>query len=573
MLYNRWTILLILSLLEFSYVTSATADKDEKDGKILLSEMFERIEASPKRKPFRLENKTIVSDGSSSVYEEPDTIYSPIIISNCTFNTNTDDIKDIVFDKSVIFHRCEDFNLSFDSCVFKAPLWFKHMDKKTLSLASFYECVFHDLFLYNNSPGKLIFFDCYFKEGRALRENPNTLLGILPFGKKINNLRIKKCEFGDKDSNSVVKIKGEVKRAIISDNKFHSRVLFGGLNVSEVFNVSRNSFDDDLGVHMLNIPKNGTNIDFSQIDGNKLCLFNYDNKNPFSNPYKAKGEGQLTDSIDKNEYYYNELMGSYNKLYNSYKARGDKESANACYIEKKHIETRKLRYEYEQNSTFRNFINYNLNRFLWVFARYGTSPTQAIVVSFYIILLFGAFYFFTHTKWDRIDRDFLLDRIRLLNEYFRSEKRFEDLHQEKEQGSDQGEPIVKELEASKGEAPAIVRLLGKGLYFISVLPRRIGKWFIRRTDFLKGRWQDLSPGRKWIVGTGAFFFSLFYGIYLILLRGLNSFVLSLNSFVTLGFGVIPVSGVARYLTILEGFIGWFLLSIFSISLINQILQF
>ncbi|MFB6257442.1 MAG: hypothetical protein ABEH38_02020, partial [Flavobacteriales bacterium] len=232
-----------------------------------------------------------------------------------------------------------------------------------------------------------------------------------------------------------------------------------------------------------------------------------------------------------------------------------------------------LGYEYQQDPTFRNFINYNLNRFLWVFARYGTSPTQAIVVSFYIILLFGAFYFFTHTKWDRIDRDFLLGRIRLLNEYFRSEKRFEDLHQEKGEGSDKGEPIVKELEASKGEAPAIVRLLGKGLYFISILPRRIGKWFIRRTDFLKGRWKDLSPGRKWIVGTGAFFFSLFYGIYLILLRGLNSFVLSLNSFVTLGFGVIPVTGVARYLTILEGFIGWFLLSIFSISLINQILQF
>ena len=52
---------------------------------------------------------------------------------------------------------------------------------------------------------------------------------------------------------------------------------------------------------------------------------------------------------------------------------------------------------------------------------------------------------------------------------------------------------------------------------------------------------------------------------------LNAITLSLNSFVTLGFGTIPTSGAARYVCILQGFIGWFLLSIFTVSLINQIL--
>lgn len=51
----------------------------------------------------------------------------------------------------------------------------------------------------------------------------------------------------------------------------------------------------------------------------------------------------------------------------------------------------------------------------------------------------------------------------------------------------------------------------------------------------------------------------------------NSLILSLNSFVTLGFGRIPTTGLARYICIVEGFIGWFLLSIFTVSLINQIL--
>ncbi|MFT6827656.1 MAG: hypothetical protein ACJAZV_000940 [Roseivirga sp.] len=51
----------------------------------------------------------------------------------------------------------------------------------------------------------------------------------------------------------------------------------------------------------------------------------------------------------------------------------------------------------------------------------------------------------------------------------------------------------------------------------------------------------------------------------------NAITLSLNSFVTLGFGTIPTSGLARYVCILQGFIGWFLLSVFTASLINQVM--
>ena len=52
---------------------------------------------------------------------------------------------------------------------------------------------------------------------------------------------------------------------------------------------------------------------------------------------------------------------------------------------------------------------------------------------------------------------------------------------------------------------------------------------------------------------------------------INAFTLSLNSFVTLGFGNIPAKGFARYVCVIEGFIGWFLLSIFTVALINQVL--
>jgi len=52
---------------------------------------------------------------------------------------------------------------------------------------------------------------------------------------------------------------------------------------------------------------------------------------------------------------------------------------------------------------------------------------------------------------------------------------------------------------------------------------------------------------------------------------INALTLSLNAFVTLGFGNIPTKGVAKYICVVQGFIGWFLLSIFTVALFNQVL--
>ena len=56
------------------------------------------------------------------------------------------------------------------------------------------------------------------------------------------------------------------------------------------------------------------------------------------------------------------------------------------------------------------------------------------------------------------------------------------------------------------------------------------------------------------------------------IKVLNAIMLSVNSFTTLGFGEIPTRGIGRYAAIIEGFIGWFLLTLFSVSLITQLLQ-
>lgn len=64
------------------------------------------------------------------------------------------------------------------------------------------------------------------------------------------------------------------------------------------------------------------------------------------------------------------------------------------------------------------------------------------------------------------------------------------------------------------------------------------------------------------------FFRMVKGILLSLL---NAVALSMNAFITLGFGNIPTTGIARYMCIIQGMLGWFLLSLFTVALLNQVL--
>jgi|JI10StandDraft_1071094.scaffolds.fasta_scaffold43427_6 hypothetical protein len=63
------------------------------------------------------------------------------------------------------------------------------------------------------------------------------------------------------------------------------------------------------------------------------------------------------------------------------------------------------------------------------------------------------------------------------------------------------------------------------------------------------------------------FFALLIGFIVSLI---NAITLSLNAFTTLGFGNIPTKGIARYVCVFQGFLGWFLLSLFTVALINQV---
>ena len=87
-----------------------------------------------------------------------------------------------------------------------------------------------------------------------------------------------------------------------------------------------------------------------------------------------------------------------------------------------------------------------------------------------------------------------------------------------------------------------------------------------------GKWTDARKSKKYLVAIIVSLWIASLSGKIMVIRLFDAFTMSLNSFSTLGYGNLPRSEGMRYLSIIEGFIGWFLLSIFIVALISQIIQ-
>jgi hypothetical protein len=109
------------------------------------------------------------------------------------------------------------------------------------------------------------------------------------------------------------------------------------------------------------------------------------------------------------------------------------------------------------------------------------------------------------------------------------------------------------------------------LYRSALWYYQLKKWFVEKIDFTQGNWVELSKRRKFWISVSILVAIVFLLVWGVVMRLVNALALSLNCFVTLGYGEIQAKGIARYLAVVEGLFGWFMLSIFSVSLIGQLL--
>jgi len=190
------------------------------------------------------------------------------------------------------------------------------------------------------------------------------------------------------------------------------------------------------------------------------------------------------------------------------------------------------------------------------------------------MIYFAMFYFF-FSEWDKIGRGYLIKKFNNIIDYFTSEKKIEDFYASQHQEEMSTFYDFKDtLEKNKVHMPFILTTIAKPIYQFSFFRYKVLKFFYNRAEFMAGRkWDDLPTKERYGLGGVTILLSVFYISYLMIIRALNSITLSINAFSTLGFGNIPVKGFTKYIAILEGFIGWFLLSVFIVSLLNQMMTF
>lgn len=269
---------------------------------------------------------------------------------------------------------------------------------------------------------------------------------------------------------------------LISDCNFGTGLKFSGSSSSRFSIVD--SKMKLLSFHQFDFPQNNDiRLKWNQLSGYKLTIPQDDFDLFIENPFNGN-IGNL-DSLKS----YDDLMYLYKRILDIYQFRGDLTSYNACFAEIKDLQTKMAEHIFVKNKSFNNYFRWKLGELMKFYTNHGTDPARAIVISIWVIFLFGIFYFFFPSDWDVTSKSKLIQN-------------FKDFSQKNEKG------YVK---------PFFILMLG---FIVSLI---------------------------------------------------NAMTLSLNAFVTLGFGNIPTHGIARYVCVIQGFIGWFLLSVFTVALINQVL--
>lgn len=353
----------------------------------------------------------------------------------------------------------------------------------------------------------------------------------------------------------------ELNTSILEENIFSNHVLldFDDLTTSSTFEWSQ--WGDQL------ISSQGYNDYFNTLsDSVKMSSFmSFEANDSILSNYR-------NDIVQYGKSYKQEvkLRG---KLLDLYKSQHDLEDVNTVYIGIKNLETERLAYLYSQNPSFNTFFKWKVNQFLKVFSDYGTEPSKAIVFSVNVVILFAFIYLFFPNSWDEQGKHRILHRFDFFQKYLRSKEGMNDIYLvEKKKELAEYDTFKKRIEDGKLELPHFFIAWSKPVYNVAMISTKLTSKLLKNTDILSGKWHTLSPSQKrWKnIQIGSY---LIIGVgYDLSIRALNALMLSINAFTTLGFGEIPIKGLPRYLAIIEGFIGWFMLTIFSVSLISQLLN-
>jgi hypothetical protein len=558
-----------ISILILLFITSSSFAQDDIDWRVIpsLTDWIEEINTWPDS-IYRVRNIKIIVDEkkdsmliknsfsrSDSILEEIIvTVHKPIRVSGWdvdnSFGDETKIIENIRFNKSVRFTDFKGFGIAFRNVIFEERASFS--DHNQFSYWNFKYCQFQDdLSLYDiNREIDVSLSQCRIDKSLVIiRTNGNPIIRIT-----------------DTD----------VKEQIFLPQCQVEKLFIRGSTVSELFlenaNIKTAAYFTDGSLEYLNIegaslPIRNTYVPFNLIKG-KLYVRITEVDTIFNAKYQASSDEDFKYKQD-----FDLLIASYKLLLDTYQSRGDNVSYNACYVEMRDKETAYYRYLLHENPSFDHFLTYQLNVFLRAFSDYGTSPPKAIRISIYVILLFALIYLFFPNSWDSHGKRRIMDRFRFFTKYMKRDAGIHEVYlEEKQEDLLEYEDFKNYMEASGKSIPKFFLATALPLYKWAISGTKLSSAFLKRVDVMRGTWEDVPEDKKWWKGIlliGAFTIAIIYDL---IIKMLNALMLSINTFTTLGFGEIPIKGLPRYLAIIQGFIGWFMLTIFSVSLISQLLN-
>ncbi len=505
----------------------------------------------------------------------------------------------IFIDKAVYFERVTfgdseqlpEYYPAFHHIHWQKPLHLVNVSATSLDML--YSVFDEDVYLDALSAGTIKFLNLNFS--RFSKQ-----LSIRKYGQTIENIMIYDNSFQSESINplNMLIYDAPLETIQLVDNEFSSAVpeayVFLQVKANDYFSIGINTFDVDLVISGslidgstaimhntfnaylallgVNFSPARSRIEWEDIK-NKLVFVNDPNFPAYDSTFKQRYLKMDNLADFGHTYAYRALMPMYRMIHQILLFNEPRRIANDCYIDMKNLEKTEKLYFYKNNSGFANYFDYQLHRFIGTFSDYGTKPAKGIVVSLYVILFFAAIYFLFPNSWDSVSNNKLINRIQFFVRYFEQDRSIGELYTddyyEKLESFKAFKNYMKQREK---KVPNYILLLARPIYYSSIAQYKLTSYLLSKLDVMKGKWESLSRGKKittsFIIGS----WLLLVISFDLLLKALNAITLSINTFTTLGFGDIPISGLPRYMAVLEGFIGWFLLSIFSVSLIYQVLN-
>jgi hypothetical protein len=515
-------------------------------------------------------------------------IHYNLEFKNCRFSeTNNMQVvfMGLYFGEKVLINNCTGYGIKFDRCVFSAGLRTNDVDFRYLSFNS--DQFFDKLIFDDASVVRLSIVDSKF-----IRNEYAIDFGVGFEGKdSFSDFIISRTEFLDNSisaeqmdnvdsllhEHSVVRFHSfDTDHFLIHDCVFDCSLQFGNFSVDRSFEYENNTLYRKIIFEQApNIPTESSTFKYSSIEGkigsaypigDGILRFNrYDDEKEY---LKDQIRPWIDTDVEKN------IVPVYNKLLTVYDASADIESYNSCYNQMKKIEKTASKVRFETENKIIYWFRWKMDSFLEYYNAYGTDPVLSLVNSFYWILGFAIIYILFPSEEDNLRFHNIQAAIsRYVAHFSEQQKQFFTADEIYKKEMESIRTMKAQFYANIEKLPPVISFIGMPFYYLgfmlTVIRHRI------RSTVKFTIYQDWGEQTQWgRIKTSVIISFNFLGFLLwgVIMRAINSFALSLNAFVTLGYGEIEAKGVARYFCVVEGLIGWFLLSIFSVSLISQILQ-